>query len=234
MKRIWQWLATALLVAIFLSLANWQWNRADELKNPTPIDQTIVPIDSLISPNQSITDEAVGRRVEISGRYISSWIAPNQATSNDGNRTWDVGLFQTKDNAVILVVRGYHQPALANIQNLSEIKVVGYLVPQQSEDVADSTINNPITKNGDQAGNIIGRIDSSLFVSQTDLPLYAPYIQAISEEPPSGYQVVPFEMGNKVPGYYWQHISYVVIWVLFAITTIFLLFYQRRLDKVQP
>ena len=57
MKRFWQWSATALLVAIFLSLANWQWNRASELKNPPKIDPTIVPLDSLIAPGSAITDE---------------------------------------------------------------------------------------------------------------------------------------------------------------------------------
>ena len=212
MKKLWQWLATALLVAIFLSLANWQWNRADELKNPVEIDQTIVPIDSLLSPNGSITDEMIGRRVSLEGRYVSQWIAPNQ----EGNKSWDVGLFQTKDNAMILIARGFHKNI---IQNLSQTKVIGYLVPQQSSNVAETK------------GNQIGRVDSSLFVTKTDLPLYAPFVQAISEEPSSGYEVIPFEMGKKVPGYYWQHISYVVIWILFAITAIFLLFYQRRLDE---
>lgn len=214
MKKFWQWLATALLVAIFLSLANWQWNRADLLKNPAEIDQTIVPLDSLITPEGSITDEVIGRRVSVEGHFVSSWIAPRQ----DGNKTWDVALFQTKDNAAILVVRGYQRSAPLN---LSKVKIVGYLVPPQSSDVADTN------------GNQIGRVDSSLFVSKTELPLYAPFIQAVSEEPASGYEVVPFEMGKKVPGYYWQHISYVVIWILFALTAIFLLIYQRRLDKVQ-
>ena len=212
MKKLWQWLATALLVAIFLSLANWQWNRADELKNPVEIDQTIVPIDSLLSPNGSITDEMIGRRVSLEGRYVSQWIAPNQ----EGNKSWDVGLFQTKDNAMILIARGFHKNI---IPNLSRTKVIGYLVPQQSSNVAETK------------GNQIGRVDSSLFVTKTDLPLYAPFVQAISEEPSSGYEVIPFEMGKKVPGYYWQHISYVVIWILFAITAIFLLFYQRKLDR---
>ena len=120
---------------------------------------------------------------------------------------------------MILVARGYHKNV---IPNLSQTKVIGYLVPQQSTEVA---INS---------GKEISRVDSSLFVSKTDLPLYAPFVQAISEEPSSGYEVIPFEMGKKVPGYYWQHISYVVIWILFAVTAIFLMFYQRRLDKVQP
>ena len=214
MKKFWQWLATALLVAIFLSLANWQWNRADLLKNPAEIDQTIVPLDSIISPDGSITDDVIGRRVSLEGRFVSNWSAPRQ----DGNKTWNVGLFQTKDNAAILVVRGF-QKSLP--MNLSDVKIVGYLVPPQSSDVAESK------------GSQLGRVDSSLFVSKTDLPLYAPFIQVITEEPASGFEVVPFDMGKKVPGYYWQHISYVVIWILFALTAIYLLIYQRRLDKVQ-
>ena len=214
MKRIWQYLATALLVAVFLSLANWQWNRADQLKNPTPVDQTIVPIDSVIAPNGSITQAMVGRKVSVEGYFVSNWIAPHQA----GNKTWDVGLLRTKDNAMILVVRGYHKNT---IPNLSSVKIVGHLVPPQSSDVAETTETQ------------IGRVDSSLFVTKTELPLYAPFIQVTSEDPLSGYEVVPFEMNSDVPGYYWQHISYVVIWFLFAITAIYLLFYQRRLDKVR-
>lgn len=216
MKKVWQWLATALLVAIFLSLANWQWNRAEALKKPIQVDQSILPIDSVLSPTQSVTQEMVGRKVSLEGKFVSNWIAPHQ----DGNKTWVVGLFQTKDNAMVLVVRGFHN-ATATDSNPSENKIVGYLIPPQTSDVADTQ--------GDQ----IGRIDSSLFVSKTELPLYAPFVQAISEEPESGYQVVPFEPGKKVPGFYWQHISYVIIWFLFAITAIYLMLYQRRLDKVQ-
>ena len=216
MKKFWQWLATALLVAIFLSLANWQWNRADELKNPPKVDETILPLDSLIAPKDSIKSEQVGRRVSVSGHYVSNWILPNQKDK----QSYDVGLFQTKDNAMILVLRGLHQNEVTD--PAKEIEVVGFLVPQQSKDVAENTSSE------------ISRIDSALFVSKTELPLYAPYIHAISEDPSSGYQVIPFNLRSGVPGYYWQHISYVVIWFLFAITAIFLMAYQRRLDKVQP
>jgi cytochrome oxidase assembly protein ShyY1 len=215
LKKLWQWLATAMLVAIFLSLANWQWNRADDLKNPAEIDQTILPIDSLITPSQSITDKEVGRRVSIEGHFVSNWILPNQK----GRKNYDVGLFQSKDNAMILVLRGIHQ----NVAPLlSSVTVVGSLVPQQNTDVAENT------------GNQISRIDSALFVSRTQLPLYQPYIQAISETPSSGYETIPLDLKSKVPGYYWQHISYVVIWFLFALTAIYLMVYQRKLDKVQP
>jgi Mg2+ and Co2+ transporter CorA len=35
-----------------------------------------------------------------------------------------------------------------------------------------------------------------------------------------------------VPGYYWQHIAYVVIWFLMAVVTLYLPFYQRRRTKL--
>ena len=212
MKKFWQWLATALLVAIFLSLANWQWNRAAELKKPLTQDQSVSPIDSLISPNGSIEPASLGKKVSLEGEYLSNWIAPHQ----DGNKSWVVGLFKTKDNAAILVVRG--------IKGFSELplgqsKIVGYVMQPQSEDVADISQSE------------LSRVDSSLFVSKTDLPLYAPYIQVISEDPASGLDVVPFKISSKVPGFYWQHISYVVIWFLFALTAIYLMIYQRRLES---
>jgi len=217
MKRFWQWLATALLVAIFLSLANWQWNRASDLKNPPKIDPTIVHLDSLIAPGQSITEAAVARRVSVSGTFVSNWILPNQAD----RKSWVVGLFQTKDNAMILVVRGHGaNPDPQRIESNREVNVIGYLVPQQSRDAAENV------------GNQISRVDSALFVTRTELPLYAPYIHAISEEPSVGFIPVPFEIGKKVPGYYWQHISYVVIWFLFAVTAIFLMIYQRKSERV--
>lgn len=216
MKKIWQWIGAALLVAIFLSLANWQWNRADELKNPPKVDQTIMPLDSVITPSQAITQEQVGRRVSITGKYVSNWILPNQKNS----QSYDVGLFQTKDNAMILVLRGIHKEDSSELDK--KVEVNGYLLPQQSNDVANNQ------------GNQISRIDSALFVTKTDLPLYAPYIHAISEAPDSGYEVIPFNLRSGVPGFYWQHISYVIIWFLFAITVIYLMVYQRRLAKVSP
>ena len=215
MKKLWQWLVTALLGAIFLSLANWQWNRAVEIRKPIAQDQSISPIDSLITPNGSIEPTALGQKVSLEGEYISNWVAPHQ----DGNKSWAVGLLKTRDNAAILIVRGVKG---SNELALGESKIVGYVMPPQSEDVADNS------------GNQLSRVDSSLFVSKTDLPLYAPYIQVISEDPATGLEVLPFKASSKVPGFYWQHISYVVIWFLFAITAIYLMIYQRRLDKVEP
>ena len=82
MRKLWQWLVTALLVAIFLSLANWQWNRAEDMKNPPKVDQTVFPLDSVISPTNAITPDQIGRKVSISGRYVSNWIDGTKPTSS--------------------------------------------------------------------------------------------------------------------------------------------------------
>ena len=63
---------------------------------------------------------------------MSNWIAPHQ----DGNKSWEVGLLKTRDNAAILVVRGIKG---SNELALGESKIVGYVMPPQSEDVADNS-----------------------------------------------------------------------------------------------
>ncbi|MFM8842404.1 MAG: hypothetical protein ACKOFU_06835, partial [Actinomycetota bacterium] len=35
-----------------------------------------------------------------------------------------------------------------------------------------------------------------------------------------------------IPGYYWQHLSYVVIWSLMALLTLYLPFYQRQRNRI--
>jgi cytochrome oxidase assembly protein ShyY1 len=84
---------------------------------------------------------------------------------------------------------------------------------------------------------VISRLDSSVIVGLADLELYDGFVVAASEMTRDGEllrdRVVAAPPVSKVAGYYWQHISYVVIWFLFAVTTIYLMIYQRRSDKVQ-
>ena len=200
----------AFICAIFLSLADWQWQRAYQLKHPPAIDQTLQPLDSVTGPGRSLTDNAIGKHVSIKGTYITSWKAPNQ----DGKKIWSVGLLRTLDNAAILVVRGEYKPSPTPT---GEVSVTGILLPPQSQDRTSTE------------GEILGRVDSALVVNKTNLPLYAGFINELSENPPSGLNPIKIKQNNAVPGFYWQHISYVVIWLLFALTTVYLALYQRRL-----
>jgi hypothetical protein len=39
------------------------------------------------------------------------------------------------------------------------------------------------------------------------------------------------EVKSKATGYYWQHISYVIIWWLMAVIVIYLPFYRKRQER---
>jgi hypothetical protein len=100
------------------------------------------------------------------------------------------------------------------------IDIKGQLRASQSEDHA---------VNGDGA---ISRLDSSVIVGLTDLDLFDGYVLAKSESNNSveltRQRLTPAKLSSRIPGYYWQHISYVVIWWLMAGVVLYLPFYRRR------
>jgi hypothetical protein len=82
---------------------------------------------------------------------------------------------------------------------------------------------------------VISRLDSSVIISQTDLDLYDGFLLATSESVSQGpilrdrIELAPPE--SKVGGYYWQHISYVVIWWLMALIVLYLPFYGKGRER---
>ena len=71
-----------------------------------------------------------------------------------------------------------------------------------------------------------------MIVGLTDLDLFDGYVMAKSESN-NGVELArqrlsPEKLTSKIPGYYWQHISYVVIWWLMAAVVLYLPFYRRR------
>ena len=56
MKSVRTFFATALLVAIFLSLANWQWNRASDMKKPIKFDNQIYKLEEIANAGQAVED----------------------------------------------------------------------------------------------------------------------------------------------------------------------------------
>ena len=212
MKSVRSFAITALLVAIFLSLANWQWNRASDLKRPITLDKKIYPLEDIAAPGEEIQDASVNKLVSVHGKYLFT----RTAKFTNSEKIWDVSLMETDAGSAILIVRGITG---SNSFAESDAKVIGRYLPPQG--------NNTIANSRDS----LSRIDSSLVVTDTALPLYAGFILAEQESPTSNYQKAAIEMGKRVPGYYWQHISYVIIWLLFAVVVLYLPRYQKKLDR---
>lgn len=221
-----QAVAVLLLAAIFVGLGIWQLQRADELKDSlkvaTTIDTKIVPLESVATPRVSLTPTALNRTVSVTGQYIQNFRAPNQIDGDGKQADWEVALLQVGTDSAILVVRGLWSERLKNpgIAQSMRIDIEGLLVASQYGDRAE---NSP---------GVISRLDSAVVTSLTDLDLYDGYVLASSEATRTGSlertRVTPEKLTSRIPGFYWQHLSYVVIWLLMAGVVLYLPSYRRR------
>jgi len=106
----------------------------------------------------------------------------------------------------------------------TQVEITGTLMPHQSDDRATNTPSQ------------LSRLDSSLIVGSTDMQLYDGFILEKSEKTRNGAvirtRILEPQLTQGVPGYYWQHISYVVIWWFMAGLVIWMPFYRRREEKL--
>ena len=224
--RAFQVVAVLLIAAVFVGLGIWQLQRAAELKNSlkvaTTIDTTIVPLESVATARVSLPPTALNKTVFVTGQYIQNFRAPDQIDGEGKQADWEVALLQVGTNSAILVFRGLWSERLINpdIQQSMKIDIEGLLVASQYGDRAENT------------PGVISRLDSAVVTSLTDLDLYDGYVLASSESTRTGAlertRVTPEKLTSRIPGFYWQHLSYVVIWWLMAAVVLFLPFYRRR------
>ena len=217
-KKVLQAFTVLLLVSVFLGLGFWQLSRANEMQNPkvVPVDRKIYALAEMAQSTGSLPAESIRKKVAASGYYIANYKAPNQIDGNGAVADWEVALLQNETDTAILVVRGLWKDRLKapNVSMANRVDVVGTLMPQQFDDRAANTPSQ------------LSRLDSSILVSTTDLQLYDGFILSTSAG------ISPPKLTSGVPGYYWQHISYVVVWWFMAGLVVWMPFYKRREDKL--
>ena len=217
-KKVLQAFTVLLLVTVFLGLGFWQLSRANEMQNPkvVPVDRKIYALAEMAQSTGSLPAESIRKKVAASGYYIANYKAPNQIDGSGAVADWEVALLQNETDTAILVVRGLWKDRLKapTISMANRVDVVGTLLPQQFDDRAANTPSQ------------LSRLDSSILVSTTELQLYDGFIMSTSAG------ISPPKLTSGVPGYYWQHISYVVVWWFMAGLVIWMPFYKRREDKL--
>ena len=232
-----------LLAALILSITSyelgiWQLHRAQAVHNaakPQP-EKPIVALTSLADPGTDLSGLAINRLVRVTGMYTRVFTAPNQeiTTLNSAGKkigkevvTFEVRLLHTnpisgRKAGDILVVRGL---AGMDQQTLSDpVVVTGRLYPRQPTDHASGS------------ATILSRLDSSLLAGLPNVSLYDGYLIATDEQTEYGQSIsadrVPVpQLVQPAAGFYWQHISYVVVWWLLAVLVLFLPFYTRLRDR---
>ena len=206
MKTATKKLAPSLLLLIFFVIACarlglWQWDRAAEFNKKEP-DRPRVALTAIATPGTALDADAVGRRIWTEGSYSRSWLVTDRVVGDrEGN--WDVALLQTAQGN-LLVVRSWNKSSLP----LGQVRVEGRLYPAQ----------NPETSS---PSGELSRVDPALIVNEVNGPLYDGFVIASAETPAQAVERVPSPQPTRnPPGYYWQHISYVILWWFFGLVAV--------------
>jgi len=215
----------------FIGLGNWQLDRARELKSSTrAIVEVTEPVEltSLAKPRVTIDARNLLKNVSTKGHYIATFKSDNQTSDGVAATAWEVGVLQVDAKSAILVVRGLWADRLTEpqIAMSQKVSVTGVLQPSQSTDHGPNSADN------------LARVDSTLLLTKAglaDFDLYDGFILANSEVV-DGSKINRTRLeiaidNSRVPGYYWQHISYVFIWWLMAALVLYLPFYRRRIGS---
>lgn len=223
-KKLLQAFAVLVLASIFIGLGIWQLQRAQEMDDQKKVlvDTTIYPLAQKALPTGTIPPESIAKLVTTDGRYIATFKAPNQKDGSGNIADWEVALLEEGGENAILVVRGLWADRLTNPQVVAakQLTLTGTLMPKQNDDRAANTSSQ------------LSRLDSSILVSTYPGQLYDGFILA-TDEVVDGQEVerarisAP-ELTSGVPGYYWQHISYVVVWWFMALLVLWAPFYRRK------
>ena len=209
-------LIVLILCATFIRLGFWQLDRAgefQELQKPY-IERPVINLTQVAIPGENLSDDSINQIVQFSGRYLDQYIAPNQEDKYGVKSDWVVGLLEVDSGGAILVVR-----STSNTEVLpGKVNITGRLFNRQFDDRAGKSSSQ------------LSRIDPALLVSSYEQKFFDGFVVAQSEK----INGVEIDLKRpeldpakpNVPGYYWQHISYVVIWWLMALVVLFLPFYQ--------
>ena len=214
-------LGVLLIASSFIGLGIWQLNRARESRIRVVVDSALVSLESVTQPRIALPSKATLRYVQFRGTYVADFQAPFQVDGAGHSDSWEVSLLAIQSEGAILVVRGlWSERSLHPISSNDIVEVTGKLMPHQNDDVTQSS------------KTVLSRLDSALVVAQTSRNLYDGYAIADSETV-TGQKIVreriaPPTPRSGIPGFYWQHLSYVVIWWFMAGVVLYLPFYQRR------
>lgn len=234
LSLLFQFVLVALFAAIFASLGLWQWDRAAQHKELEAelnriASSEVVGINSVLKPIRALDGEVANRNVSVRGRYLQFFLASNQSSGS----TFQVGLMEvegSRPRAAILVARQVSAD-LKRVPSPSDlVDLTARILPTQREDL------DPSAKGVDGR---LSRIDSALLVERrgaTSLALYDGFLLLRDESIDgrmSTLNLIPDQIAEPtIPGFYWQHISYVIIWFLMAALVLYLPFYQLRRNKL--
>jgi cytochrome oxidase assembly protein ShyY1 len=209
-KRLFFVATWLLLIYTAVELGMWQLTKAQNLNAATAVqpDKPLIGLDKVASAGLNMPIKAVNRLVSASGEYSAKYLARDQKIDDNKIATLDLRVLNLDSGHAVLVVRGVASEPLVDIDQ--SVQITGRLYPRQN-------VDRSIPKIGE-----LSRIDPALVVSDATPFLYDGYIVLRSESSTSGgvanFSPIPSpQIVQKATTFYWQHISYVVVWWFMAV-----------------
>ena len=224
-KKILITLTWLLLIYTGFELGMWQLNKAQSLSESTAAqpDKPLIALSEVAAAGLNMPIKAVNRIVSASGTYANKYVARDQKITDESIVDLDVRILNLDTGYSILVVRGKATEPLIDIKQ--SVQITGRLYPRQNVDRAFPKIGE------------LSRIDPALVVSEQTPFLYDGYIVLRSESGSNtaiaNFAPIPSpQISQKISTFYWQHISYVVVWWFMAVLLLIApLFPQFRAPK---
>lgn len=215
-----KWIAVLLLaIAVagaFAALGRWQLERA--VIEATPDDrptEMVVPLDSVVDPQQPLRAEAPGQRVEVTGTFRPADTTVLEGRVNgDAEGSWLVGhLIVDGTGASLPVALGWaatydEVDAVRDAVPTASVTLVGRFQPGESPQEVDY-------EDGVRA------MSPAVFVNEWQTTgIYAGYL--VVDEPVAGLAVIDSSAPLAESSFNWLNLFYAAEWVLFAGFAIYL------------
>ena len=212
-----KWIAALLLAlgvaSIFGLLGQWQLDRS--IEQGTIIErntETVVPLESVATPQSVITSEASGRMVSVECRFVEGddVVLDNRRTLQ-GVGQWLVRHCMTKQGNSLAVAVGYAPSGVsANTLPATTGEIVGRYVPTESPQQSDFV-----------AGEISAVAVPELLNLWADPgPVYGGYL--VLSEAPEGLSTIGTEAPPTESELNWLNLFYALQWVIFGLFALYL------------
>ena len=212
-----KWIAALLLAlgvaSIFGLLGQWQLDRS--IEQGTIIErntETVVPLESVATPQSVITSEASGRMVSVECRFVEGddVVLDNRRTLQ-GVGQWLVRHCMTEQGNSLAVAVGFAPSGVsANTLPATTGEIVGRYVPTESPQQSDFV-----------AGEISTVAVPELLNLWADPgPVYGGYL--VLSEAPEGLSTIGTEAPPTESQLNWLNLFYALQWVIFGLFALYL------------
>ncbi len=169
------------LMVVMVMLGLWQLNvygARRHADSAATLTRPVVPLDSVLRPDEAFSSEAASRPVEATGHYLAAEQLYVRRLPGVGARLAVVTPLLTSNGSAILVVRGGRDsPGSTPPSGL--VHVVGVLEPSDGSGA------------GLSAGRVSAGLDVASLINEMPHDLYGGYLMLRSSEPPSGVGLTP-------------------------------------------